>query len=233
MMHKPTSMSFSYLLAFAAFSFITFHAKPALSLTKDQLAKCVKAEAKTLRSKSILNMNEIETKVLNDSSSLRAFIEDSAEVKTRDANPIARTMLKEATSCEDLAAKWYEKPEAPRSTADQIVEIFAERGATIRAEDVEPKILKPALTKFNDKVGKDFSLQKHPGLATLAAIYLTPEGAIVLPTSPKIPEREKKVGQQLLKAQSADEAEQVIVIDTRNSLADQLESKLKLALKSL
>lgn len=203
------------------------------ALTKAQLGKCVLAEAKELKTKSILNMSELETKILADPKSLRSFTEDSASAKSANENTIARTLMKESKSCEELALKWADKPEAPRTTAEQIAEIFTERGATVRAEDVESKILKPALQKFNEKLARDFSITKHPGLATLAAIYFTPEGTIELPTSSKIPAREKKVGEQLKKAQSSDEAEQIIVMDTRNSLANALESQWKKAQKAL
>lgn len=231
---RPNSRSaVSTLVALIPGALILISSQTAFALTKDQLSKCVKAEAKALRSRSILNMNEIETKILADPKSLRSFVEDSAGVKSKSENPIGSKLLKESSTCEELAEKWAEKQEPPRSTAEQIVEIFEERGVTIRAEDVEPKILRPALQKFNDKIASGFSLEKHPGLATLTAIYFTPEGTIALPTSPKISDREKKVGQALTKAQSADEAEQIIVIDTRNSLAEQLEAKLKPALKNL
>lgn len=227
-------MTHSFLkIVFTVTSLLMLIPHASLALTKAQLGKCVSAEAKELRSKSIINMSELETKVLADPKSLRSFIEDSGSAKSPHENTIARTLMKESKTCDELAEKWADKPETARTTAEQIAEIFTERGATVRAEDVESKILKPALQKFNEKLARDFSLAKHPGLATLAAIYFTPEGTIELPTSSKIPAREKKVGEQLRKAQSSDEAEQIIVIDTRNSLADALESQWKKAQKAL
>ena len=203
------------------------------ALTSAQLSKCVKEEVKSLRAKSITNMTEFEEKVLADPKSLRSFVEDSATAASRDANPIARKLMKESATCAELADKWSTKSDGPRAMKEQILEILSERGAVLKPEDLQDKVLRPALAKFNSKIADGFSIEKNPGVAMLAAMYLTPDGEVALPNSPEVPAREKKVGDQLRKAQSADEAEQIIVVDTRVSMADDLESKLKLALKKI
>jgi hypothetical protein len=220
--------------ASSAFAFsLLFVSQSGFALTSSQLSKCVKSEIAALRTKSLVNMTELEQKVLGDPASLRSFVDDSAEASSRDANPIARTLMKESATCQELADKWAVKSDGPRPTVDQIVEILSERGATVKPEDVQDRVLKPALKSINVKIAENFTLQKNPGLAMLAAMYLTSDGTIVFPDSPKVPAREKKVAEQIKKAQSADEAESIIVADTKTALADELESKLKAALKHL
>lgn len=219
------------LLVSASLSVGLMSATPAHAINLNQLSVCVTKEARVLRAKPLVNMTDLEEKILADRTSLRSFVEDAALVSHPDQNTIAKKLMRESKTCGELADKWSDRLSPARPAIDQVAEILLERGAEIKKEIIERELLAPALKHLNPKLVDGFSVVKTPGLASLAALYVGPDGKIAFPEAKGVSDREAKVAEQIKMARSASEGEQIVVNDAKTALADTLESQLKTALK--